>query len=87
MQDGRLLCGSDPIYGDGGEVAGNESGYVVGMTTCYPRPGSVKVSDGEVLTLESDYNNTRGHTGLMGLFYILVAPPAAAAPAPAPSPN
>ncbi|KAI4989458.1 hypothetical protein ZWY2020_036775 [Hordeum vulgare] len=70
-QDGRLLCKSMPIYGTGQE-AGNEEGYIVGMSTCYPEPGTVKVS-GEVLTIVSNYSNERQHTGVMGHFYILVA--------------
>ncbi|KAJ6844748.1 uncharacterized protein M6B38_293690 [Iris pallida] len=73
-QDGRLLCSSTPIYGNGPEV-GNEAGYIVGMSTCYPKPGSIRVSDGELLTIESNYSSARLHTGVMGLFYILVADP------------
>lgn len=69
-----MICSSLPIYGHGIE-AGNEAGYIVGMTTCYPRPGSVKVLDGETLTLESNYSRSEIHTGVMGLFYILVADP------------
>eukprot|EP00257_Ricinus_communis_P001061 XP_002511074.2 uncharacterized protein LOC8275475 isoform X2 [Ricinus communis] len=71
-QDGRVICTSLPIYGEGKE-AGNEAGYIVGMSTCYPKPGSVKIADGENLTLESNYSSTQTHTGVMGLFYILVA--------------
>ncbi|TVU00117.1 hypothetical protein EJB05_54485 [Eragrostis curvula] len=71
-QDGRLLCTSMATYGKGQE-AGNEAGYIVGMSTCYPKPGTVKVSDGEVLTVVSNYSSERQHTGVMGLFYILVA--------------
>ncbi|CAO2207428.1 unnamed protein product [Urochloa humidicola] len=71
-QDGRLLCESMPTYGEGQE-AGNEAGYVVGMSACYPKPGTVKVRDGEVLTVVSNYSNERQHTGVMGLFQILVA--------------
>ncbi|KAK7363262.1 hypothetical protein VNO77_05398 [Canavalia gladiata] len=73
-QDGRVICSSIPSYGKGKE-AGNEAGYIVGMSTCYPRPGSVKIIDGETLTLESNYSSSssRGHTGVMGLFYLLVA--------------
>ncbi|KAL6003513.1 hypothetical protein ACLOJK_023744 [Asimina triloba] len=70
-QDGRLLCSSMPTYGDGKEP-GNEDGYIVGMSTCYPKPGSVKIADGEILTLESNYSSTQMHTGVMALFYILV---------------
>ncbi|KAL3019923.1 hypothetical protein AAZX31_05G116900 [Glycine max] len=40
---------------------------------CYPQPGSVKIIDGETLTLESNYSSSREHTGVMGLFYLLVA--------------
>lgn len=72
IQDGKAICSSIPAYGDGIE-AGNEAGYIVGMSTCYPQPGSVKITDGETLILESNYSSTRGHTGVMGLFYILVA--------------
>jgi hypothetical protein len=43
------------------------------MSTCYPKLGSVKIIDDEILTLESIYNNTKEHTGVMGLFYLLVA--------------
>ncbi|XP_020247133.1 uncharacterized protein LOC109824914 [Asparagus officinalis] len=73
-QDGRVLCTSMPTYGNGNE-AGNEEGYVVGMSTCYPEPGSVKIEDGEFLTIESNYNNSQMHTGVMGLFYIMIAEP------------
>jgi hypothetical protein len=57
-------------YGEGQE-AGNEAGYIVGMSTCYPKPGDVKVRDGEALTVVSRYSSQRRHTGAMGLFYIL----------------
>ncbi|KAG5057807.1 hypothetical protein AAZX31_05G116600 [Glycine max] len=71
-QDGRVICSSIPRYGKGKE-AGNEVDYIVGMSTCYPQPGSVKIIDGETITLESNYSSSRGHTGVMGLFYLLVA--------------
>ena len=45
----------------------------MGMSTCYPEAGSVKIVDGETLMLESNYSSNRLHTGVMGLFYILVA--------------
>nr|XP_027125076.1 uncharacterized protein LOC113741681 [Coffea arabica]XP_027125077.1 uncharacterized protein LOC113741681 [Coffea arabica]XP_027125079.1 uncharacterized protein LOC113741681 [Coffea arabica] len=73
-EDGRVICSSIPIYGQGMEP-GNESGYIVGMSTCYPQPGSIKISSGESLTLVSNYSNAQRHTGVMGLFYILVADP------------
>lgn len=71
-QDGRVICTSIPKYGKG-KKAGNEKGYVVGMSTCFPQPGSVKILDGETLTLEASYKNNKRHSGAMGLFYFLVA--------------
>ncbi|GFZ17299.1 hypothetical protein Acr_26g0005690 [Actinidia rufa] len=71
-EDGRVICSSIPTYGEGNE-AGNEAGYIVGMSSCYPHPGSLKISDGETLVLVSNYSSGRRHTGVMGLFYILVA--------------
>ncbi|XP_020595123.1 uncharacterized protein LOC110035229 [Phalaenopsis equestris] len=73
-EDGRLLCSFNPIYGEG-EEAGDEAGYIVGMSTCYPNPGSVNIRDGELLTLVSNYSNLRMHVGAMGFFYILLAEP------------
>ena len=61
-----------PSYGKGKD-AGNEAGYIVGMSTCYPQPGSMKIMDGETLTLESNYSSSRRHTGVMGLFHLFVA--------------
>lgn len=71
-EDGREICSSRAIYGEGND-AGNEAGYIVGMTTCYPEPGSIKIAKDEVLTFESSYSSEKSHTGVMGLFYILVA--------------
>ncbi|KAF4384636.1 hypothetical protein F8388_003943 [Cannabis sativa] len=71
-EDGRVICSSNPIYGEGKE-AGNEAGYLVGMSTCYPEPGSVKILAGETLVLESKYSSSQEHTGVMGLFHIFVA--------------
>ncbi|XP_019167419.1 PREDICTED: uncharacterized protein LOC109163135 [Ipomoea nil] len=73
-EDGRVLCDSFPIYGNGTE-AGNEDGYLVGMSTCYPQPGSVKIAPMEKLTIISNYSNVQMHTGVMGYYYILVAEP------------
>lgn len=71
-KDGRVICTSIPKYGKG-RRAGNEKGYVVGMSTCYPKPGSIKICDGETLTLETNYSSNIRHSGVMGLFYFLVA--------------
>jgi hypothetical protein len=43
------------------------------MSTCYPEPGSIQITAGEKLVLESNYSRDQNHTGVMGLFYILVA--------------
>ncbi|XP_022134628.1 uncharacterized protein LOC111006852 [Momordica charantia] len=67
-EDGRVLCSSSPIYGEG-----NEAGYLVGMSTCYPQPGSVKINNGEMMTVESKYDPTQNHTGVMALFHVMVA--------------
>nr|GFA00011.1 stress up-regulated Nod 19 [Tanacetum cinerariifolium] len=73
-EDGRVICLSKAIYGEGNGV-GDEAGYIVGMSTCYPEPGSIQIANGEILTLESNYSTEKSHTGVMGLFYILVAEP------------
>ncbi|KAJ6882651.1 hypothetical protein NC651_029047 [Populus alba x Populus x berolinensis] len=72
LQEGRVICTSEPIYGEGKD-AGDEAGYVVGMSTCYPEPGSIQITAGENLVLESYYSSTQKHTAVMGIFYILVA--------------
>ncbi|KAF0907759.1 hypothetical protein E2562_020499 [Oryza meyeriana var. granulata] len=80
--DGRLLCALLPTYGNG-EEAGNEENYIVGMSNCYPKPGSIKVTDGKVMTIVSNYRSDHQHTGVMGLFYIIVAEQEQPAPKPA----
>ncbi|KAJ1382716.1 Stress up-regulated Nod 19 [Sesbania bispinosa] len=70
-QDGKTLCTSTPKYGKGREP-GNEKGYNVGMSVCYPKPGSIKINDGETLTVESRYKSGL-LTGAMGQIYIYLA--------------
>ncbi|XP_058782475.1 uncharacterized protein LOC131656947 [Vicia villosa] len=70
-QDGRTLCTSTPRYGTGNE-AGNEQGYAVGMSACSPKLGSIKINDGEIVTMESRYKN-EFLTGAMGHMYIYLA--------------
>ncbi|XP_010483864.1 PREDICTED: uncharacterized protein LOC104762302 [Camelina sativa] len=70
-ESGEGICTSMAKYGNGVEP-GNEAGYIVGMASCYPAD-PVKVSYGETLTMEFNYSSAVGHTGVMGLFYILVA--------------
>ncbi|KAK9147767.1 hypothetical protein Scep_006524 [Stephania cephalantha] len=57
--EGHLICTSIPIYGEGKE-AGYEAGYIVGMSSCNHHPGTVKISNGEMLYLESNYSIIRG---------------------------
>ncbi|KAK8583766.1 hypothetical protein V6N13_109163 [Hibiscus sabdariffa] len=71
-QDGRVMCTSKPVYGKGKEV-GDEAGYIVGISSCYPKPGTIKISKGETLIVEFNYSSIRPHTGVMGLFSIFVA--------------
>ena len=70
-EDGEGICTSMAKYGNGDEP-GNEAGYIVGMSSCYPEQ-PLEVTSGETLTLEFNYSSVVGHTGVMGLFYILVA--------------
>ncbi|KAL1329321.1 hypothetical protein AAHE18_12G032500 [Arachis hypogaea] len=70
-EDGRRLCEIKPIYGTGKE-AGNEEGYAVGASGCYPKPDSMKIKDGENLTAEFIHEN-KYTTGLMGHFYVYLA--------------
>ncbi|KAK2399984.1 hypothetical protein QL285_049728 [Trifolium repens] len=70
-QDGRILYTSKPTYGKGTEP-GNEKGYVVGMSGSYPELGSIKIKDGEIVTVETRYKS--GFlTGAMGHMYIYLA--------------
>ena len=71
-QDGQIVCASIPIYGKGAEV-GNEAGYIVGMSTCYPQPGSVQIGDGGTLVIESNYSSSHKHTGAAGFIKIMIA--------------
>ncbi|GJV04833.1 putative stress up-regulated Nod 19 [Tanacetum coccineum] len=70
-EDGRIICLSKPIYGKGNSV-GDEAGYVVGMSTCYPKPRSVNIANGEMLTFDSTYSSEKMRTGVMALFQIFV---------------
>ncbi|WMV57731.1 hypothetical protein MTR67_051116 [Solanum verrucosum] len=45
------------------------------MSSCSPRLGSIKLSEEETITLQSNYSNDQRHTGVLGLFYLLVAEP------------
>ncbi|CAM6047578.1 unnamed protein product [Sphagnum compactum] len=71
-EDGRLICNSPPVYGHGTE-AGNEDGYIIGVGSCYPAPGSPgsRIIEGERLHYQVKYSKVDGpHTGVMGLLAI-----------------
>ncbi|XP_024640417.2 uncharacterized protein [Medicago truncatula] len=70
-QDGRTLYTSKTKYGTG-KKAGNEKGYLVGMSVFYPKLGSIKIKDGEIVSMESIYKN-EFHTGAMGHMYFYLA--------------
>ncbi|CAJ2670450.1 unnamed protein product [Trifolium pratense] len=70
-QDGRTLYTSKPTYGKGKEP-GNEKGYVVEMSGSYPELGSIKIEDGEIVTVETRYKSGF-RTGAMGHMYIYLA--------------
>lgn len=69
-EDGRLICRTTPLYGNGHE-AGNEKDYVVGIKNCIGNPGapdSMKIKQGERLKYIVVSTKVGGpHTGLMGL--------------------
>lgn len=75
-EDGRLICHSSPIYGHG-KAAGDEKGYVVGITHCNPSFGSGnlgKVKKGEKLRYRVKYTRVAGpHTGVMGVLFMKIA--------------
>ena len=63
---GELICRSEAVYGNGTE-AGNESGYLVGMTPCvFDDPPVFKKND--KVRVVSRYNATEPHFGVMALF-------------------
>ncbi|KAF0688520.1 Aste57867_19862 [Aphanomyces stellatus] len=67
----ELLCISYPTYGSG-NVAGNESGYIVAMSHCsFDPPRRMRSTD--IVRIVATYNNTVGHTGAMSLWYLAIA--------------
>lgn len=68
---GELLCASRPTYGTG-HAPGNESEYIISMSTCtFDPPVRMKASD--MVRIVSLYNNTLPHTGVMALMYMAVS--------------
>ncbi|XLS46822.1 hypothetical protein HN51_021180 [Arachis hypogaea] len=70
-EDGRILCEIKPIFGTEKE-AKNEEDYAVGVSSCFPKSSSIKIKDGENLTVKFIHEN-KYTTGLMGYFYIYLA--------------
>jgi len=72
----ELLCSSTPILGTGTEP-GNERGYLVGMTPCiWGTPGGQappRLRRDTVVRVESTYNNTNPHYGVMSLWLMNLA--------------
>jgi len=72
-ETGELICHSEPTYGDGLD-AGNEKGYLVGMSDCvFDPPRTMK--RGQVVRTVARYNNTINHHGVMALWLMQVSDP------------
>jgi len=73
-EDGREICHSSPIYGHG-HTAGDERGYVVGITHCVNgADGLTKIKKGEKLRYVVTYTKVGGpHTGVMGVMFLKLA--------------
>merc|ERR1711907_79807 len=74
-ETGELICHSVPKYGTG-EEAGDEKGYLVGMSSCTFDPPLRMTKDAVVRTV-ARYNNTVPHHGVMALWLMEVADPVA----------
>ncbi|KAG9406879.1 hypothetical protein AC1031_003209 [Aphanomyces cochlioides] len=67
----ELLCNSYPTYGSG-NVAGNESGYVIAMSHCtFDPPRRMRSSN--IVRIVATYNSSEPHTGAMSLWYLAIA--------------
>ncbi|QDZ24360.1 hypothetical protein HOP50_13g68980 [Chloropicon primus] len=76
-ETGELICHSVPKYGTG-EEAGNEKGYLVGMTSCTFDP-PVRMTKETVVRTVARYNNTINRHGVMALWLMEVSDPKPAA--------
>ncbi len=70
---GELLCHSEPTYGTG-DAAGDELGYLVGMSDCIFDPPR-RMPRGTVVRTVARYNATEQHRGVMALWLMQVADP------------
>uniref|UniRef100_A0A7S3E400 Uncharacterized protein n=1 Tax=Chloropicon laureae TaxID=464258 RepID=A0A7S3E400_9CHLO len=74
-ESGELICHSEPTYGTG-SAAGDELGYLTGMSSCTFDPPLRMTRDAVVRTV-ARYNNTVPHHGVMALWLMEVADPVA----------
>jgi hypothetical protein len=68
---GEELCSSCPSYGDSDsrETVGEESGYLVKMSqTVFDQPK--QILPGTNVTIESEYDPSENHFGVMALFFL-----------------
>lgn len=87
VDEEKLLCRNTAVYGNSTE-AGNEEGYLVTYRTMSNIAGTVTELGGcawhsedapvlamlENVTLVARYNNTEPHTGVMAVFFAVMAP-------------
>eukprot|EP00475_Leptophrys_vorax_P041144 TRINITY_DN774_c0_g1_i1.p1 TRINITY_DN774_c0_g1~~TRINITY_DN774_c0_g1_i1.p1 ORF type:complete len:376 (-),score=82.75 TRINITY_DN774_c0_g1_i1:76-1203(-) len=67
----RDFCTGVPRYGTEQHVAGNELGYVVGISQCFfSQRNPIRVKKGDILFLNSVYHNDVAHDGVMGLLLV-----------------
>ena len=73
QDNGEELCSSCPSYGnsDTPETVGEESGYLVKMSqTVFDQPKQIQ--PGTNVTIESDYDPSENHFGVMALFFLVL---------------
>lgn len=68
---GDTICSSCPTYGNATEATavGNEKGYLVSMSQAVMEQ-PVQIRPGQNVTLESVYDTSEDHFGVMALFFL-----------------
>lgn len=68
---GNVICSSCPTYGNASDATavGNEKGYLVSMSQAVMEE-AVQISPGQNVMLESDYDVSEDHFGVMALFFL-----------------
>lgn len=70
QNSGKELCRSCPSYGtDAGDLPGNEQGYLVKMSEAVMQT-PLHIQPGTNVTIESDYDASVDHFGVMALFFL-----------------